>query len=181
MPEAAAIPEDQLLRVCSRCGRPRRLKHFRFRRKATGQRHTECNTCHSGAKQRRRARQRELEISRYASAINRTNDPAKLIAIANALSVRFCGPEGVAKAFYIAIENARKGKRDATALRGMIAIVNLIVAGENQEKEQCSRMDSEMLKRRHRDAVVDLVESTPEHAISALLARGYRVIPPKED
>jgi hypothetical protein len=170
----------EALKVCSVCAQPRRLKHFRQVRHDNPRLRPECNRCHAERERERHARRQERYLSQTASQIIRCHEPDKLAAVAAALSHRFRGHTGVAEAFYVATERARLAGRHATVGRMLMAIVHLIAAGEGRNGEELERIPDDVLERRSREALADLVESRPEIAIDALRERGYRVELPED-
>lgn len=165
-------------KVCTKCGRVRAIKHFRRIRKGEEKRHPDCNACQSAFQRGLRRRRREREASRFASQINRHADSERqLVAICNAMWLRFGGPHGVARAFQEAIDNAAGAGRYATSGRLMVAIVHLLDAGQRAESRELRRLSDDELAERTRESLETLVEQTPTLAVNALRAAGYTVLP----
>ena len=97
-------------RMCTGCQQPHAVVRFRFRCRATGLRHRECNDCHAARMRVRNARLRRREFGRLTKELKEARDLAAVSAALRLMFRRLGGLEGFCAAW-------KQHMDDACALR----------------------------------------------------------------
>jgi len=82
---------DGETRACSRCRFRRDITEFRFRNRATGQRHLECRSCHAAAERERLGLRRRKTIQHNLALLNRHRERRTAVEAIVAETIRSFG------------------------------------------------------------------------------------------
>ena len=137
-------------RTCRECFEIKPLSHFRFTNRQSGQRSTQCRTCHNRAeKERRSAKVQSKRVKAISNAANKLRrDPSdnQVRAICKQMITQFHGVDGFVKQWFSVWETDR-AKGRAKCFAHIAAVVRLIEYVDDHRTDYGRLTDDEIERR----------------------------------
>ena len=137
-------------RTCRECFEIKPLSHFRFTNRQSGQRSSQCRTCHNRAeKERRSAKVKSKRVKAISNAANKLRrDPSdnQVRAICRQMITQFHGVDGFVKQWFSVWETDR-AKGRAKCFAHIAAVVRLIEYVDDHRTDYGRLTDDEIERR----------------------------------
>ena len=137
-------------RTCRECFEIKPLSHFRFTNRQSGQRSTQCRTCHNRAEKERRSAKaksnRVKAISNAANKLRRGPSDNQVRAICRRMIDQFGGVDGFTQQWFSVWETDR-AKGRAKCFAHIAAVVRLIEYVDDHRTDYGRLTDDELAER----------------------------------
>ena len=137
-------------RTCRECFEIQPLSHFRFINRRTGDRSTQCRTCHNRAEKiRRSAKAKSKRLKAISNAVNKLRrDPSddQVRAICHQMIDQFHGVDGFVKQWFSCWENDRALGR-AKCFAHIAAVIRLMEYVDDHQPNYEQLTDDELEER----------------------------------
>ena len=175
-------------RLCNSCGRSKPIQEFRFKNRATGLRHGECNGCAAAQRRGSRTGKRRQEIQKYLEQASDASDPrnygctTRTEAIVRAMMMRFGGLDQFVGFWFEFIQHARDSGKEHLVQRSLETMAHFIGATDKNQSAQRSagEMPNEQARGLIMEHVVRAIFEDPDLAAQILGELGWRVEPPED-
>ncbi len=163
-------------RRCSRCWQDKPIQQFRFKRKAEGIRHEECNQCENERQRAKRRNRNDKAVRDFNYAVRRKRCPEAIALLCQELVRQFGGFANAARIWREALDSASQAGRHASVLKSFATLAELLEAHQTLGPHASDLTDEE-LEQRKNWSLLAFVRQYPRVAVEAARTIGWQVVP----
>ena len=188
-PETESNTELVTTKTCGSCGLTKPIERFRFKNRAEGRRHSECNVCAASQKNRRLAGKRTRNLTNTVQELAGDScDPSKYGAttrievVVRAMIDRFGGLEQFAEEWTAFLRLAQISGKHHLIQRSFEVLLRLLEVVDRTKAQQpdFDGMDDEQLEDAMSNHTAQFLWSHPSIAVLLLEEQGWKLEPPSE-